>query len=87
MLFLLSWLLYGLLVGYLSKALHPGNDPIGWLPTIAVGIAGSYVGGIVYYFLSMNLDAFRPAGFLMSVLGGVIFLSLLRYYVKQKNSR
>lgn len=86
MFFLLSWLIYGLLVGFISKAIHPGNDPVGWLPTMLIGIAGSYVGGIAYYFLSMNLDAFRPAGFLLSVLGGVIFLSAWRYYVKQKNS-
>lgn len=87
MFFLISWLIYGLLVGCISKAIHPGNDPVGWVPTILVGIAGSYVGGIAYYLLSMNLEAYRPAGFLLSILGGIIFLYILRFYVKQKNNR
>lgn len=85
MLFLLSWLIYGLIIGFLSKKIHPGEDPVGWLPTMLVGVAGSYVGGFLYYLLSMNLDAFRPAGFLLSVLGGIVFLVAWRMYVKQKN--
>lgn len=87
MLFLLSWLIYGLIVGFLAKKLHPGEDPVGWIPTLFVGVVGSYVGGFVYYLLSMNLDSFRPAGLLFSIIGGVVFLYIWRMYVKQKNNR
>ena len=84
MFFLLTWLIYGLLVGFLSKLIYKGNEPTGWISTMLVGIAGSYVGGFIYYLLSSNLDAFRPGGFLLSVLGGVIFLFSWQRYLNVK---
>lgn len=84
MFFLLTWLIYGLFVGCIAKLLHSGREPTGWISTMLVGIAGSYVGGFVYYLLSMKLDAFRPAGFLLSVLGGVIFLFIWQKYINVK---
>ena len=44
---LIGWLIYGLLVGIIAKALHPGDDPIGFLPTMGIGVAGSYIGGLI----------------------------------------
>ena len=42
---ILSWILLGLIAGVLGKLLLPGKDPGGWLVTIALGIAGAFVGG------------------------------------------
>ncbi len=41
----LHWILLGLLSGALAKFLVPGRDPAGCLITIALGIAGAFVGG------------------------------------------
>lgn len=84
MFFLLNWLVYGLFVGFLAKIIYKGQEPTGWISTMLVGIAGSYVGGFIYYLLSSNLDAFRPAGLLLSVLGGVTFLFLWQKYLNVK---
>lgn len=73
MFWIISWVLYGIIVGVIAKALHPGEDPIGFLPTIGIGIAGSYVGGIINWFLGFGSTAFEPSGILMGVIGGVIF--------------
>jgi len=72
MLWLLSWTVYGLVVGIASKFLHPGDDPIGFLPTVGIGIAGSYVGGFINFLLGKG-DPFSTSGLLMGVIGGVIF--------------
>ena len=42
---ILGWLLFGLIVGAIAKFLMPGRDPGGWIVTILLGIAGSFVGG------------------------------------------
>jgi uncharacterized membrane protein YeaQ/YmgE (transglycosylase-associated protein family) len=42
---ILSWILLGLIAGALAKWLMPGNDGGGWLMTMALGIAGAFVGG------------------------------------------
>lgn len=45
--FILYVALSGLIVGALARWALPGPDPMGWLPTIGYGIAGSFLGGIL----------------------------------------
>ena len=40
MFWLFGMLIYGLVIGLISKAIHPGDDPVGCLPTIGIGVAG-----------------------------------------------
>lgn len=76
---ILIWVLFGLIVGSLAKWLHPGEDPIGFLPTVGIGIAGSFVGGLIQWLLNMG-GAFAPAGFLWSIIGGILFCYLYRRF-------
>jgi uncharacterized membrane protein YeaQ/YmgE (transglycosylase-associated protein family) len=55
------------------------------LPTIGIGVAGSFVGGVINWFLGVGISPFEPSGFLMSILGGVLFLVAWRWWVL-KNS-
>jgi uncharacterized membrane protein YeaQ/YmgE (transglycosylase-associated protein family) len=43
----LYWTLLGLLAGTLAKFLVPGRDPSGCIVTVALGIAGALLGGLV----------------------------------------
>ncbi len=43
----LFWLLLGLIAGSLAKFLVPGRDPAGCIFTIALGVVGSFVGGVI----------------------------------------
>jgi uncharacterized membrane protein YeaQ/YmgE (transglycosylase-associated protein family) len=76
---ILIWIVYGLIVGLIAKALHPGDDPVGFLPTVGIGIAGSYVGGLVNWLLGRG-EVFSSSGILMGVLGGVIFCYIYRRF-------
>ena len=80
MLWLISWVIFGVIVGLVAKALHPGDDPVGFLPTVGIGIAGSYVGGIIEWMLGSSTLMFASSGWIMSVLGAVIFLWIYRKY-------
>lgn len=79
MLFIISWIVYGLIVGLLAKAIHPGEDAVGFLPTVGIGIVGSYIGGFINYLLG-GTSAFTASGLLMGTVGGVIFCWLYRRY-------
>jgi len=70
---LLVWLIYGLFVGSLSKAIVPINVRLGFFQTIALGVAGSYVGGAIMYILG-NYNSLSPSGVFMGVAGGAISL-------------
>ena len=72
MLNLLVWIVYGLIVGLISKAIYRYEDsPTGFLSTLSIGVAGSFVGGFINYCLG-GTSAIEPAGIVMGVLGGVI---------------
>lgn len=76
---ILVWIFYGLVVGLLAKALHPGDDPVGFLPTVGIGIAGSYVGGLINFALGKG-EAFSSSGIIMGIIGGVLFLAVWRWW-------
>lgn len=70
---ILVWCVYGLFVGSITKALVPGEERMGFFQTVAVGVAGSYMGGGILYLLG-SYDSIAPSGILMGIAGGVISL-------------
>lgn len=73
---ILGWLLFGLIVGAIAKFIMPGNDPGGWIVTILLGIAGSFVGG----FLASALfgQTTQTVGWIGSVIGAIVLLFVYR---------
>lgn len=71
---LIGWLVYGLVVGLIARAIHPGEEKPGVLWTLVIGIAGSYVGGLMNWILGSGGGPFQGSGIIMGILGGVVFL-------------
>jgi uncharacterized membrane protein YeaQ/YmgE (transglycosylase-associated protein family) len=67
-------LVVGLIVGAIAKFLMPGPDPGGWILTIVLGIAGSFVGNFVAGLLGMA----QPVGWIGSILGAMLLLFIYR---------
>ena len=42
---ILTWIIFGLIAGAIAKFIMPGNQGMGWLMTIILGIVGAFVGG------------------------------------------
>jgi uncharacterized membrane protein YeaQ/YmgE (transglycosylase-associated protein family) len=72
---ILVWCVYGLFVGSIAKSLVPGEENFGFVKTVALGVAGSYMGGAMLYLLG-SYDAVSPAGIIMGVAGSVLTLVL-----------
>jgi uncharacterized membrane protein YeaQ/YmgE (transglycosylase-associated protein family) len=75
---LVSWIIFGLVVGALARLVLPGSDPMGWLATLAVGVAGSVVGGFIGSLLWGATDGFQAGGFFLSLLGAILLLLIAR---------
>jgi uncharacterized membrane protein YeaQ/YmgE (transglycosylase-associated protein family) len=75
---LISTLIVGLIVGAIAKFLMPGNDPGGWIVTILLGIAGSFVGTYLAGILGMA----GPVGWIGSILGAMLLLFIYRLVKK-----
>lgn len=71
---LLVWCAYGILVGSIAKSIVPGEENFGFVKTVALGVAGSYAGGIITYLLGMS--PLEPAGLFMGVVGAITSLVL-----------
>jgi len=70
----------GFVVGLVARAVLPGADRLGFWLTAAVGVAGSWIGGYLGSLISKPAEGamFHPAGFLMSVVGAVVLLLVVR---------
>lgn len=76
---LLSWLVMGLIVGFLAKWIMPGKDGGGVLGTIIVGIIGALLGGWLGSLLGIGtVDGFDLGSIAIATGGGVLLLWLLR---------
>ena len=67
----------------IAKFLMPGKEPGGWIITILIGLAGSFLGT----YLGQAVGLYRtgePAGFIVSILGAIILLLLYRLVVKRR---
>jgi uncharacterized membrane protein YeaQ/YmgE (transglycosylase-associated protein family) len=80
---ILSWIVFGLVVGIIAKLLMPGRDPGGFIVTILLGIAGALLGG----FVGRAMGFYGPsesAGWLMSIVGAIVLLLLYRLMVGRR---
>ena len=70
---IISWLVFGLIVGAIARFLLPGRQSMGWLMTAVLGVVGSIVGGAISWLIfGTPEDTINPAGWLMSIVGAVI---------------
>lgn len=75
---LLLMILFGIVVGAIARFLVPGPDPQGWLGTMALGIVGSFVGGLIYALTHGGGFEVRTSGFVWSILGAIVVVLLQR---------
>lgn len=74
-----SWIIFGLAAGVVAKLILPGRENIGWIRTIVIGIAGSFLGGYIGSYLGFGSPAaWSWPGFGTAVVGAVILLLLNR---------
>ncbi|WP_181770612.1 GlsB/YeaQ/YmgE family stress response membrane protein [Amycolatopsis pittospori] len=82
---ILGWILFGLIAGFIARALVPGKDDIGVLRTIVLGVVGSVVGGLLFGLLTVGLRGFQPAGWIGSIIGAIIVLVIYNKVTGRKS--
>jgi uncharacterized membrane protein YeaQ/YmgE (transglycosylase-associated protein family) len=76
---IIAFLVIGLLAGLIARALMPGNQSMGLLATMLLGIAGSFVGGFIGSLFRSDGRVFdlHPSGLIFSVIGAMLLLLLV----------
>lgn len=74
----MSWILFilfGLVIGLLARALVPGRQNIGIIWTLVLGVAGALLGGWVAQMISgTRLTEISLVGFIGALIGAVVLL-------------
>ena len=65
----------GLVIGVIAKLLHPGKENMGFFMTILLGIAGSFLAGVIGQSLGWY-RAGEGAGFIASVIVAIVLLAI-----------
>ena len=81
---ILGTIFIGLIVGFIARALKPGDDKLGWIMTAILGVAGSFLAN----YAGQALGWYQPgqaAGFIAAVVGAVILLFIYAL-IKSKTS-
>jgi uncharacterized membrane protein YeaQ/YmgE (transglycosylase-associated protein family) len=80
---ILTMLVVGLVAGLLARAIMPGNDSMGWIATILLGVVGSFVGGLLASVLlhdgTTGTSDFHPTGLVGSVIGALVVLGIWHF--------
>ncbi|MCU1650060.1 MAG: hypothetical protein QOC83_4768 [Pseudonocardiales bacterium] len=84
---ILGWIVFGLIAGFIARALVPGKDDIGILRTIVLGVVGSVVGGLIFGLFTGGFRGFHPAGWIGSIIGAIIVLVIYNKVTGRKRNR
>jgi uncharacterized membrane protein YeaQ/YmgE (transglycosylase-associated protein family) len=77
--FILGLLIGGLVIGALARLALPGPDPMSIPATIGLGVAGTFLGGIIGYLVLGHWG-----GGLLALIGAILLLYLHRRFVQHR---
>lgn len=77
---ILLFIVFGIVAGFIARAIMPGRQGMGLVMTGLLGIAGSFVGGFVgSMFTGHSVLDFHTSGIIGSVLGALAVLAIMGF--------
>lgn len=79
---ILSWIIIGIIAGFLAKLVIRGEGPGGVLGDLLIGVLGALLGGFIWTSVlhREGLSGFSWHSLLIAFVGSVILLLLLRLF-------
>jgi len=72
---LVLFILFGFVIGLLARAIMPGDQKMGLLMTTGLGVAGSFLGGVLTSLVTgQRVMDFNTAGVIGSIIGALLLL-------------
>lgn len=80
---IIGWIVFGFIVGMLGRLLVPGRQPLGFIGTTVLGVAGSFAGGLLASLLA-GRELGHSSSWIMSSIGAAIVLAAYVAYARKK---
>jgi uncharacterized membrane protein YeaQ/YmgE (transglycosylase-associated protein family) len=82
---ILIFIVFGFVVGFLARAILPGSQKMGFVMTVGLGIAGSFIGGFIASLISgQPFERFHTSGLIGSLIGAVALLALTAPFLRSR---
>lgn len=77
---LILFLVFGLVVGLVARFVMPGRQSMGLVATMLLGVAGSFVGGMIgSLFFGGNFLDLHTSGLIGSVVGALLVMFIVGF--------
>jgi len=73
MMHMIGHAIFGLVIGLLARAVMPGQQHMGLIMTMILGLVGAWLGGLIGQLTGMY-KAGHPAGWFMALVGALVAL-------------
>jgi uncharacterized membrane protein YeaQ/YmgE (transglycosylase-associated protein family) len=82
---IISFIIFGFIVGLIARALMPGPQRMGLLMTTVLGVVGSFVGGFLgSLFTHRSVFDLHAAGFIGSLIGAMVVMFLFGWGMRRR---
>jgi uncharacterized membrane protein YeaQ/YmgE (transglycosylase-associated protein family) len=84
---ILTWIVVGIIGGWLGRLVVKGVGPGGVLGDLAIGVVGGLIGGWIFsWFGHLGVTGINFASIIVAFVGSVILLLLVRVFTSSKAS-
>ncbi|MGY1727706.1 GlsB/YeaQ/YmgE family stress response membrane protein [Geodermatophilus sp. SYSU D01062] len=74
---MIGFLVAGLIIGALARLIVPGKQHLGILATLALGVVGSLIGGLIAQFFGTgSIWELNVLGFVLAVVAAVLLIGV-----------
>lgn len=74
---MIGFIIAGLIIGALARLIKPGKQNLGLLATLALGLVGSVIGGLIASFFGTgSIWELNILGFVLAVVASVLLIGV-----------
>ncbi|SKB02647.1 GlsB/YeaQ/YmgE family stress response membrane protein [Aeromicrobium choanae] len=84
---MIGFLVAGLIIGALARLIKPGKQNLGILATLALGLVGSLIGGLIaQLFGTGDIWELNILGFVLAVIAAVLLIGVAEGLAGKRNT-
>lgn len=74
---MIGFIVAGLIIGALARLIKPGQQNLGWIATLLLGLVGSVIGGTIASLLGTgDIFELNVLGFIVAVIAAVLLIGV-----------
>ncbi|MFC8922458.1 GlsB/YeaQ/YmgE family stress response membrane protein [Cellulosimicrobium sp. NPDC057127] len=86
---IIGWIVIGLIMGAIARAIVPGKQKGGWIVTLILGVLGALLGGFIasaVFGTDVNEEFFDLGTWGFALLGSLIVVFLWSWFTNRKRA-